>query len=135
MKYQGACACQSVRWEVNENPLRNVICHCRDCQIALSGPYMATISFDYDKVNWQGEINHYQSSHHTRRGFCPKCGTRLYYHDKRWGNEMHVMAATLDDQSLYQPHCQSMLREKAPWLDRLDHIPQNQGFSKEPKTL
>ncbi|TIU25151.1 MAG: GFA family protein, partial [Mesorhizobium sp.] len=86
-----------------------------------------------EQINWSGDITHYESSPGTFRGFCPSCGTRLYFRSDKWPSEVHVHAATMTDPAEYRPDAQVLMRSRAKWLDRLQSIPAHDGFQQAPK--
>ena len=124
--------CGAVTWSYSGKVTRNLVCHCADCQRATSSPVTAFLGLRLDQVNWTGDIKHYESSPNTFRGFCPSCGTRLYFRSDRWPSELHVHAATLTDPDQYRPDAQVLIRSKAKWLDLLPSIPAHDGFQQEP---
>lgn len=128
----GRCMCGAVTWTYSGQVTRNLVCHCADCQRATSSPITAFLGLRRDQVNWTGDINHYESTPNTFRGFCPSCGTRLYFRSDRWLTEIHVHAATLTDPGQYRPDAQVLIRSKAKWLDQLPSIPAHDGFQQEP---
>jgi hypothetical protein len=130
----GNCMCCSVTWSYSGETTRNLVCHCTDCQRATSAPFTAFIGMTSEALQWSGNITHYESSPSTFRGFCPVCGTRLYFRSDRWPHETHVHAHTLRNPSDYQPTAQVMMRSKASWLDGLDAIPVHEQFQKAPAT-
>jgi hypothetical protein len=85
-----------------------------------------------EQLTWAGEIVHYESSHRTFRGFCPSCGTRLYFRSEKWPSEIHVHAATMIDPSKYRPSAQVVVRSKAKWLEQLSAIPSFELFQENP---
>jgi hypothetical protein len=85
-----------------------------------------------ERLKWVGDIVHYESSPKTFRGFCPSCGTRLYFRSEKWPLEIHVHAATMTNPADYQPSAQVVMRSKAKWLDRLTSIPGFEGFQESP---
>jgi hypothetical protein len=75
----GGCQCGAVRYRIDAAPVGN-ICHCRMCQKASGGPFMAfggvpTESF----VVTRGALAIFQSSDIAERGICSACGTPLAY--------------------------------------------------------
>lgn len=124
--------CGAVRWSSAGRPTRNLVCHCASCRRATSSPFTAFIGFLSDDVAWTGRIEHYESSPATWRGFCPACGTRLYFRSGKWPDEIHLHAATLDDGAPYRPDAQVVMAERAGWLDRLADLPQHDGFQAPP---
>ncbi len=128
----GRCLCGAVRWSYNGPLTRNLICHCESCQRATSAPFTAFIGMKPEHLKWQGEVNAYQSSEATWRGFCPTCGSRLYFRSDRWPGEIHLHAATLDDPDQYTPDKQVFSGERAPWLDKIEGLPKCEGFDAAP---
>ena len=129
---RGQCMCGAVRWSSAGLILRNLICHCTDCQKATSSPFTAFIGLPPDSIDWQGEVNHYQSSQGSHRGFCPKCGTRLYFRSDKWPHEFHIHATTLDDQASYQPDRHVVNASKAHWVELADDLPKHASFAAAP---
>jgi hypothetical protein len=77
----GKCLCGAVRFEVDE-PLRDVVvCHCAECRRwaghvwAASSAPSAAVRID-GPVKW---IDSPESVTHARRGFCPECGSSLFW--------------------------------------------------------
>ncbi len=128
VELNGHCMCGAVAWQYSGEITRNLVCHCPDCQRATSAPFTHFLGLMPDAVQWLGTINHYESSPGTFRGFCPSCGTRLYFRSDKWPEEIHVHAATLTDRSEYRPTAQVVLRSKAKWLDDLDALPAHESF-------
>src|SRR5262245_54559750 len=131
----GKCMCGAVTWTYSGEALHNVVCHCSDCQRATSAPFTAFLGMKPEQLKWAGRIVHYESSPQTFRGFCPSCGTRLYFQSERWPSEIHVHAATMTDPSKYKPSAQVMMRSRASWLDQLSSIPVFEQFQVNPRPL
>ena len=132
MALSGRCMCGAVTWTYSGEVTRNLVCHCADCQRATSSPITAFLGLRREQVSWTGDIKHYESTPNTFRGFCPSCGTRLYFRSDKWPSEIHVHAATLTDPGRYRPDAQVLIRSKAKWLDQLPSIPAHDGFQQEP---
>jgi hypothetical protein len=130
---KGRCLCGAVTWSSAGPVTRNLVCHCESCQRATSSPFTAFVGLPSDRVAWVGEITHFESSPDTYRGFCPTCGSRLYFRSDRWPEETHIHAATLVDQSSYRPDAQVLLAERVSWLDHLDAAERCEGFHKTPQ--
>ncbi len=128
----GHCLCGAVKWSSPGPVTRSLVCHCKDCQRATSSPFTATVGLDPAEVAWHGEVTHFESSPGTFRGFCPKCGTRLYFRSDKWPDEIHIHAATLRDGIAYTPTAQVVMRSRADWLDLLDDISAHDAFHQAP---
>ena len=124
--------CGAVAWTYSGETTRNLVCHCADCQRATSSPLTAFLGMKPDLLRWTGKVEHYESSPGTWRGFCPVCGTRLYFRSEKWPEEIHVHAATLTNPGDYRPDAQVVMRSRSEWLDRLESIPAHRGFQVDP---
>ena len=127
----GNCMCGAVAWTYSGEITRNLVCNCTDCQRATSAPLTAYMGMKPEQLSWAGEIVHYESSPKIFRGFCPSCGTRLYYRSARWP-DVHVHAATMTNPSEYQPSGQTFMRSRAKWLDQLKSVPAYESFQQGP---
>lgn len=134
VELSGRCFCGSVKWQYVGAVTRRLVCHCSDCQRATSAPFTAFVGLYPVYVQWSGNINHFESTSGTFRGFCPTCGTRLYFRSDKWPGEIHIHAATLDDASIYEPDAQVVVRSRARWLEKLDDVPAHPDFQANPKT-
>ena len=89
----GSCLCGAVRYRVT-GPMRPVIaCHCTQCR-KTSGHHVAATSAPRDRIGITGEVRWFQSSPTARRGFCPVCGSNLFWDGQ--GTTLSIMAGTLD---------------------------------------
>ena len=89
----GSCLCGAVRYST-PGPLRPVVaCHCAQCR-KTSGHYVAATSAPRETLNIDGDVRWYQSSESARRGFCPVCGSSLFWDGQ--GSHLSIHAGTLD---------------------------------------
>jgi hypothetical protein len=76
----GGCQCGAVRYALFSMPDRAGICHCRMCQKAVGGPFKAWANVRMENFAWtRGAPDTFRSSSAAERGFCPRCGTPLYF--------------------------------------------------------
>ena len=89
----GSCLCGAVHYTV-AGSLRPVVgCHCTQCRKS-SGHHVAATSAPRDAVRIEGEVRWHHSSENARRGFCPICGSNLFWDGQ--GADLSIMAGTLD---------------------------------------
>ncbi|RLJ51885.1 hypothetical protein BCF46_2110 [Litoreibacter meonggei] len=74
----GSCLCGNVRFEADGAARDPAACHCTQCR-KQSGHYWAAVQIDDDKLRVLGEVKWYQSSPSAKRGFCPTCGSFLFW--------------------------------------------------------
>ncbi len=128
----GRCMCGAVSWSSTDTITRRLSCHCIDCQKATSSPFTTFVGLPPKSVEWTGDINHFESSPGSQRGFCPKCGTRLYFRSDKWPGEIHIHAATLDDSAGYIPDAHVVMESAVPWLKLADDIQKHHSFQADP---
>ena len=76
---KGACLCGSV--EVSTSDQNEVIaCHCSMCRQWGGGPLLVVHCGKEVEFNGKVKPTAYRSSDWAERGFCPNCGTHLFYH-------------------------------------------------------
>lgn len=94
---RGACHCGAVRFVVSGG-VGVISCHCGDCRKMhgnynpmLAGPATNVAFEDSSTLKW------YASSESAERGFCERCGSRLF---KRAGERMMVSMGALEETGL-----------------------------------
>ncbi|QDC08528.1 GFA family protein [Oceanicola sp. D3] len=93
MRLTGRCNCGAVRY-ASEGPWRPVIaCHCSQCR-KTTGHHVAATSVPREALEITGKPRWFASSGDARRGFCPTCGSQLFWDGP--GVNISVMAGTLD---------------------------------------
>jgi hypothetical protein len=75
----GGCQCGRVRYSVQVQDDAAYLCHCRMCQRATGGVFIAFKFVKKADVTWEREPDRYASSPIANRGFCSACGTPLTF--------------------------------------------------------
>ena len=118
----GGCQCGAVRYRLDAEPTGANVCHCRMCQKASGGPFMAFAGVRLTQLAWtRGRPKVFASSAVAERGFCPECGTPLTYRilDQ---DRISVTIGSLDDPATVAPAMQYGVESRLPWLE-LDLVP------------
>jgi hypothetical protein len=114
----GGCQCGAVRYRLLAAPNGANVCHCRMCQKASGGPFMAFGGVKLSEfVVTSGVISTFSSSDIAERGFCAKCGTPLTYRGLK-SDRISVTLGSLDDPGAVEPETQLGVESKVGWLDR-----------------
>lgn len=96
MSSQGSCLCGALRYTVDQ-PLGPVTaCHCTQCR-KISGHYAAAVPAEWSNVTVHGDPKWFESSPQARRGFCPNCGSYLFWEE--YDGKVYIMAGTLDGET------------------------------------
>lgn len=119
----GGCQCGAVRYRLMAEPTGVNICHCRMCQKASGGPFMAFGGVKLDQLIWtRGAPKIFASSSIAERGFCAECGTPLTYRMKE-RNRISVTLGSLDEPAAIAPDMQYGVESKLPWTDAVSGLP------------
>jgi len=80
MEIKGHCACGSVMFEVRGEPIAQMYCHCRSCQVAHAAPVSEIAMFSEDAVTYAGptrRVRVTQREDAAWRVICTHCGTKV----------------------------------------------------------
>lgn len=79
----GSCLCGAVTFEVKGEVPPPAICHCGQCR-RQSGHVWASSSVEEDAIAIVGDVRWFEASPTAKRGFCPVCGSFLFWkaHDE-----------------------------------------------------
>ena len=75
---KGTCLCGSVSFEVVGIAEGYAACHCGQCR-KQSGHVWASAHVSDDELCIKGDVQWIHSSPKARRGFCPTCGSFLFW--------------------------------------------------------
>jgi len=122
---RGACLCGDVTFEVDAKPERAVACHCGQCR-KQSGHVWAVASAPRDKVAINGELNWYAASAIGERGFCPRCGSFLFWrgHDEP---TIEFALGALDSPTGVTLEAHIFVADKGDYYEIADDLPQYEG--------
>ncbi|MGR3541055.1 MAG: GFA family protein [Hasllibacter sp.] len=121
---EGGCACGAVRYRAG-GPMRPVIaCHCESCR-RTSGHFVAATSAPKGGVAVTGEVRWWRASADARRGFCPICGSSLFWEGP--GANLSIHAGTLDDGSGLSVAGHIFCAEKGAYYDIPADAPRADG--------
>jgi hypothetical protein len=114
----GGCQCGAVRYRLTAEPTGVNVCHCRMCQKASGGPFMAFGGVRMSQfVVTHGAISSFASSDIAERGFCAQCGTPLTY--QRLGSDrVSFTLGSLDEPNAVEPSTQLGAESRLRWLAR-----------------
>lgn len=121
--FTGGCQCGAVRFRAEGVLADPHLCHCRMCQKAAGNYFMplanaarATFRLTRGVPGW------FQSSEHVRRGFCPACGTPLFY-DMPQADFVNIVLGSLDDPEDVRPTSQAGIESRMFWFSELARLP------------
>ena len=124
MHASGHCLCGHVNYRIDtEDPPSGVtLCHCEQCA-RWTGSLGAFTACRPNELAITGNPVWFQSSADTKRGFCPRCGSTLFWQAEP-GNRIYVTAGTLDAPTGLAVTEHIHTSSKPDWYEILDPAPQ-----------
>ncbi|PTX57208.1 hypothetical protein C8N43_1874 [Litoreibacter ponti] len=120
----GRCLCGACRFELTGPHNFVGHCHCESCRRATASPMTTWIGQENGSWRFTGiEPTRFFSSPGNERGFCPKCGSPMFFRADRFPNEVHFYAALLDDPEAVTPAAQYHFDEVLSWMHLADGPP------------
>jgi len=99
-----------------------VACHCVECRRA-TGHHVAATAAPRDSVTIAGEVRWFVSSPGVRRGFCPVCGSNLFW-DRTGSERIAIFAGSLDPPTDLRLVGHIFVAEKGDYYEITDGLPQ-----------
>lgn len=119
----GRCLCGDIRLEIAADPMFGGFCQCRDCQRQTGTGHASAMGFPESAVKITGRPTYYVSTAGSgatvRRGFCPRCGTRLVFASSGMPGVVLVSPGLFDDPTLFKPEIVVYASRGQAW-DHLD---------------
>ena len=80
---KGSCLCGAVTFQAPDDARGASVCHCTQCR-KQSGHLWSSAFAPEAEIRVTGEVRWYEASPAAKRGFCPVCGSFLFWkaHDE-----------------------------------------------------
>ncbi|MEM7359180.1 MAG: GFA family protein [Pseudomonadota bacterium] len=114
----GSCACGAIRYRA-ESVAPIWYCHCRQCR-NITGHYMAASQVALDQIEISGEPKWYYVNERSRHGFCPECGSQLFWRNNE-NDYLSVTGGSMDDASELTNKGHIFTGEKGAYYDIPEH--------------
>ncbi|MEQ9261167.1 MAG: GFA family protein [Roseovarius sp.] len=118
----GRCLCGDVTFEVTAEPQGASACHCGQCR-KQSGHVWSSAFVPRDALRIEGKVAWYEASAAARRGFCPRCGSFLFWaaHDE---DTMSFALGALDEPTGLRLEKHIFTADKGDYYDIADGVEQ-----------
>ncbi len=127
---KGSCLCQAVQYEYSGTPEAPLCCHCSQCR-KQSGHVFAAGQVHDSNLQVRGEVRWFASSPTAKRGFCPICGSFLFWKAVH-ADTIQVSLGTLDGDTGVKLTQHVYTAFKGDYYEIADDAEQ---FATEPKVL
>lgn len=122
--YRGSCLCGSVRFTATAAAKDPAACHCTQCR-KQSGHYWAAMQVPDEALAVVGEVRWYAASPLAKRGFCPTCGSFLFW--KGLGEpDIGIALGALDGPTGLRLERHIFTADKGDYYDITDQVPQEE---------
>ncbi|MEP2029344.1 MAG: GFA family protein [Paracoccaceae bacterium] len=121
---KGSCLCGGVQFQASETSRDPAACHCSQCR-KQSGHYWASANVPMSAFTSTGEVRWFNASTTAKRGFCPTCGSFLFWkaHDE---DEIGVALGVLDGPTGLKLERHIFTADKGDYYDIADQVPQEE---------
>jgi hypothetical protein len=122
---KGRCQCGSVAYEVADEFVYALNCHCSICRRATGAAFKSLAGIERAKLRITQGVEFLtifgSDGWHDER--CKRCGSMLFSIVKD-GTFAHVLMGTLVDEPTIRPKAHIFVGSKAPWFTITDDLPQ-----------
>ena len=122
---KGSCLCGAVTFEVSAPLAPADACHCSQCR-KQTGHYFASTNVTREALTIRGadKIAWYRSSEKVRRGFCPVCGSVLFWDplERDWTS---VAMGAIESPTGTRLEMHIHVADKGDYYDIADGLPQH----------
>lgn len=140
MSYSGQCACGAVRIRATGDPVAELHCQCRHCQLRSGTGHSSYMVFDAPRaVTIDGETRSWSitadSGKEKRQAFCPDCGTPTHITFPANPGIIAISPSLLDSPDRFAPAFVTYASRALPWddldpaLTKFDKLPISSGFT------
>ena len=124
---QGGCLCGAIRYSVTPPLIDAGYCHCRLCQRSAGAPVLAWLTVSVESLAYRtGKPAIFQSSAHSQREFCGRCGTQLAFRRREAAQTVDVTLASLDDPERVPPEYHIWRQSRIGWFETADRLPRHE---------
>ncbi|WP_299147105.1 GFA family protein [uncultured Tateyamaria sp.] len=118
---RGSCNCRAVTFEVVDT-IRTSACHCGQCRKQSGHHWASGLAHDGD-LTINGPVTWYASSPTAKRGFCPTCGSFLFWKMEGEG-KISFSLGTIDGATGLRIDRHIFTADKGDYYDIADDVPQ-----------
>lgn len=118
----GHCLCGEVTFETTATPQGASVCHCGQCR-KQSGHIWASAYVEKGALTISGQVKWYAASDMAERGFCPLCGSFLFWraHDE---DTISLALGALEAPTGISLEKHIFVADKGDYYDIADGLPQ-----------
>lgn len=128
-EYKGGCLCGKVRYELTQEPMATMVCHCTSCQKSTGTSFSIVSIVPENAVKLTGDLKTYADTSDTgnavNRSFCPSCGSPVITTAAVFPGVAIIKAGTFDDTSWLKPSAEIFCDSIQPWVQHAEGAAQH----------
>lgn len=121
---QGSCLCGEITFQAEAAAREPAACHCTQCR-KQSGHHWASVQVMDTALKVNGSPRWYTSSPGVRRGFCPTCGSFLFWKSDA-DPDTGVSLGAIDGPTGLHLTRHIFVADKGDYYDITDSVPQKE---------
>ena len=121
---QGSCLCGAIRFTAKGTARDPAACHCTQCR-KQSGHYWASVQVMDGDLSISGTPKWYAASATAKRGFCPTCGSFLFWKSDN-DPDTGIALGALDGQTGLKLERHIFTADKGDYYEITNTIPQEE---------
>ncbi|NKB28451.1 MAG: GFA family protein [Rhodobacteraceae bacterium] len=122
MMLTGSCLCGATTFAASGAPKGASVCHCTQCR-KQSGHIWASAQVDAQALTIEGPVKWFAASAEAVRGFCPNCGSFLFWKAHSESTISFALGA-IDGPTGLQLERHIFVADKGDYYDIADGLPQ-----------
>ncbi|OBZ80270.1 hypothetical protein A0J61_11680 [Choanephora cucurbitarum] len=142
--YHGSCICGAIQFNLTGPPIRNIICHCSDCQKSGGSAFQTSSAYAPSQVQLIDPDNQLKtyivpaesvgSGFEKHKHFCGRCGCPIYNvpmkeEGKQWIIKTGLIETSEGGSALHalkelQPQAEVYTRSRAGYLTAINNVNQ-----------
>src|ERR1700741_3912296 len=117
MTRTATCCCRQCSIEVEGEPVRKAICHCRNCKRRTGSAFGWSSYFADTQVRGKsGEFEVYRIRSEQQRWFCTQCGTTLFWLSVDYPGQIGIAGGCFVDSPLPEPSLSVVNEDRCAWI-------------------
>ena len=121
---QGSCLCGEITFQAEAAAREPAACHCTQCR-KQSGHHWASVQVMDTALKVNGSPRWYTSSPGVRRGFCPTCGSFLFWKSDA-DPDTGISLGAIDGPTGLHLTRHIFVADKGDYYDITDSVPQKE---------
>lgn len=128
----GSCLCGALSFHASGPLESSAHCHCGYCRMSHGAAFVTWVVVPKAQFTWltgETDVQWYQSSPQSKRGFCSRCGSTLFFESSLCPGEVHVTRANLVGGGLPLPKWNCFVEQRVEWAFNGDKLVDLRGDS------